>query len=88
MRHKINARVLRNLHLHKSLEELRILFQMTLVIVTAPLPLDDTGFENGYPTTEESVCSASGEGRSIANVQHAFRTQFYMEPRRRVFVYA
>jgi hypothetical protein len=40
-----------------------VLFQMTRVIVVVARPLDATSFENGYPTTEELVCSAVSEER-------------------------
>jgi hypothetical protein len=37
------------------------LFQVTRVIVVVALPLDVTGFENGYATTGELVFSAVSE---------------------------
>jgi hypothetical protein len=37
---------------------------MTQVVVVVP-PLDATSFENGYPTTEELVCSAVSEEKRV-----------------------
>jgi hypothetical protein len=40
---------------------LEVLFQVTRVIVVVRLPPDATSFQNGYPKTEELVCSAISE---------------------------
>jgi hypothetical protein len=43
-------------------------------------PLDATSFENGYPTAEELCVVQLAKKESVTAVQHAFRTQFHMEP--------
>jgi hypothetical protein len=54
---------------------------MTWVIAVAvarlPSPLHATGFENGYATREELVCSAMAKKEFATAVQRAFRTQFH-----------
>jgi hypothetical protein len=56
------------------------------LLLLAP-SLDATSFENGYPTTEELMCSAVSEERVCNSCQRAFRTQFHMEPPSPVFIY-
>ena len=56
----------------------------------APLLLDVTNIENGYPPTlKKLLCSVIGEDKeSVKGVKHAFRTQIHMEPRIRASIYA
>jgi hypothetical protein len=63
---------------------------MTLVTVVAPPPppIDATSFENGYSQQMSWCVLQLVNKESVTAVQRALRTQFHMEPSRRVSTYA